>query len=92
MLFIDLSKIYDSVPGCVQCKVLKQYGVPKVMIGLLRSLHDGMEVEVTTHGCISPTINMTNGLRQGCTIASTLFALYLNFVIECWCDIVRIAV
>ena len=27
---------------------------------------------------------MTTGLHQGCTIAPTLFALYLNRVIECW--------
>ena len=32
----------------------------------------------------SPTINVTNGLCQGCTIAPKLFALYLNRVIECW--------
>ena len=26
---------------------------------------------------------ITDGLHQGCTIAPTLFALYLNWVIEC---------
>ena len=69
---------------CALWKILEQYGVPEVMIGLLRSLHDGMEAEVTIGGCTSATFSVTNGLRQGCTIAPTLFALYLNRVIECW--------
>ena len=84
MLFVDLRKAYDSVPRCALWKILEQYGVPEVMIGLLRSLHDGMEAEVTIGGCTSATFSVTNGLRQGCTIAPTLFALYLNRVIECW--------
>ena len=84
MLFVDLRKAYDSVPRCALWKILEQYGVPEVMIGLLRSLHDGMEAEVTIGGCTSATFSVTNRLRQGCTIAPTLFALYLNRVIECW--------
>ena len=90
MLLVDLRKAYDSVPRCALWKILEQYGVPEVMIGLLRSLYDGMEAEVTIGGCTSATFSVTNGLRQGCTIAPTLFALYLNRVIECWWDVVSL--
>jgi len=64
--------------------VLKQYGVPDVMIKLLRSLHDGMEVTVSS--CSSSPFNVVDGLHQGCTFTPTLFTLYLNRVIECWWD------
>jgi len=56
------------------------------MINLLRSLHDGMAAEVTISSFTSPSFSITNRLCQGCTIAPTLFALYLNQVIECWRD------
>ena len=69
MLFIDLSKVYDSVPRCALLKILEQLCVFKVMINLLRSLHDGIEAEVTVNSCTSSAFN------KGCTIAPTLFAL-----------------
>jgi len=47
MLFVDLRKAYDLVPRCAVWKILGQYGIPEVMVNLLRSLHDGMEAEVT---------------------------------------------
>jgi len=86
MLFVDLRKAYDLVPRCALWKVLGQYGIPEVMINLLRSLHNGMEAEVTISSLTSPSFRVTNGLHQGCTIAPILFALCLNCVIECWWD------
>jgi len=86
MLFVDLRKAYDLVPRCALWKVLGQYAIPEMMINLLRSLHDGMEAEVTISSFTSPSLSVTNGLRLGCTIAPKLFALNLNWVIECWWD------
>jgi len=54
------------------------------MVNLLRSLHDGMETKVTISSFTNLLFNVTNGLCQGYTIAPTLFALYLNWVIEHW--------
>jgi len=62
MLFVDLWKAHNSVPRCALWKVLKQYGVPDVMINLLRSLHDGMEVTISS--CSSSTFNVANGLHR----------------------------
>jgi len=60
-----------------------QHDVPEVMVNLLRSLHDGMEAEATNSSFTSPSFNVADGLCQDCTIAPTLLALYLNWVIEC---------
>ena len=46
------------------------------MIELIRSLHDGMSATVTVGGGRSEPFSVRNGLRQGCTIAPTLFILY----------------
>ena len=63
---------------------LAKYGVPDVMIELLRSLHDGMSATVTVGGGRSEPFLVQNGLRQGCTIAPTLFILYFGLVIDSW--------
>ena len=59
---------------------------PPPPVNIIQSLHDGMKAEVTVDGATTPEINVTNGLRQGCSIAPTLFNLYLNYVIEEWCQ------
>ena len=84
LLFIDLRKAYDSIPREALWQVLRKYGIPPTLVNIIRSLHDGMKTEVTMDGATTPEIEVTNGLRQGCTIAPTLFNLYFNFVIELW--------
>ena len=84
MLFVDLRKAYDSVPRQALWLVLQKYGIPPVLVNLIKSLHEGMTAEVRVDGATSPGIQVTNGLRQGCTIAPTLFNLYFNLVVEEW--------
>ena len=84
LLFVDLRKAYDSVPREALWVMLRKYSIPPVMVKLLQSLHDGMQAEVTIDGYVTPEIEVQNGLRQGCTIAPTLFNLYFNLVIESW--------
>ena len=50
LLFVDLRKAYDSIPRQAMWKVLAKYGVPQVMINLLRSLHKGMVGQVHDGG------------------------------------------
>ena len=84
MLFVDLRKAYDFVPQQALWLVLQKYGIPPVLVNLIKSLHEGMTAEVRVDGATSPGIQVTNGLRQGCTIAPTLFNLYFNLVVEEW--------
>ena len=51
---------------------------------LIESLHDGMKAEVTVDGATTPLIEVNNGLRQGCTIAPSLFKMYFSLVFEEW--------
>ena len=54
------------------------------MLSVVRSLHDGMKAEVTVDGQVAPDFEVSNGLRQGCVIAPTLFNLYFGLFIEQW--------
>ena len=68
LLFVDLRKAYDFVSRAALWCALRKYGVPDVMIELMRSLHDSMSATVAVgRGRLEPFL-VQNGLRQGCTI------------------------
>ena len=84
VLFVDQKKAYDSIPRSALRIVLQKLGVPPRMCGLVQSLHDGMEARVRVDGSVTESILVKNGLRQGCTLAPTLFSLYFSAVMADW--------
>ena len=86
LLFVDLCKAYDSVPRQALWCALRKYGILENLIELVHSFHESMSTTVTVCGEKSSSFPVTNGLRQGCIIAPTLFILYLDLVIRCWCS------
>ena len=66
-------------------KALRKYGLPPVVVRLVKSFHEDMSANLRIHGeALEGEIAVTNGLRQGCTMAPTLFNLYFNQVVEAW--------
>nr|VZI03353.1 unnamed protein product [Spirometra erinaceieuropaei] len=45
---------------------------------MVRQLHDGMMVRVTDNGAVSEAFAVTNGVKQGCVLAPTLFSLMFS--------------
>ena len=43
ILFIDLKKAYNSVPRAALWLVLAKYGVPDILISVIKSLHDNKQ-------------------------------------------------
>ena len=73
MLFVDLRKAYDSVPRQALWKVLEKCEVPPKLLSLVKSCHEGMCAEVRVGSTTTEEFEVRNGLRQGCTLAPTLF-------------------
>ncbi|VDM01585.1 unnamed protein product [Schistocephalus solidus] len=42
---------------------------------MVQQLHDGMTVRGTDNGMVSEAFAVTNGVMQGCALASTLFSI-----------------
>ena len=83
-IFVDLRKALDSVPREALWKVLGKLGVPEVLINIVKSFHENMTAQIRLDGELLEGIDVNNGLRQGCTIAPTLFNLYSCAVTERW--------
>jgi len=58
--------------------------VPDCLVDLLHSFYDGMAATVSVGGEDATPFEVKNGLRQGYTIAPTLFILYFEQVFQCW--------
>ena len=56
---------------------------------LVKSFHDHMKASVRMDGELLEEFEVTNGLRQGYTMAPTLFNLYACVVAEKWVERVK---
>ena len=83
ILFVDLKKVYDSIS---RNALWEKIGVPSTMLQIIKSFHDGMLVEVRVGASSTDSIEVKNGLRQGCTLAPTLFNIYYSAVVANWRD------
>nr|VZI53354.1 unnamed protein product [Spirometra erinaceieuropaei] len=48
---------------------------------MVRQLHDGMMARVTDDGAVSEAFAVTNGVKQGCVLAPTLFRLMFSAIL-----------
>lgn len=81
-VFIDFTKAFDTVSREGLWCVLKKYGVTDKVINLIKALHNGMQAQVAQGSTTSQGFAVTNGVKQGCVLAPTLFSLYLSAMLE----------
>ena len=75
--FIVLTKAYDSVDRTLLWTVLARYGVPQIMISVIRQVYDGMRACVRFDNRVcSRWFAVEQGLRQGCVFAPLLFNIF----------------
>ena len=75
MMFVDLTKAFDTVSRTGLWAILGKLGCPPRLVSIVRSFHDGMQARVTSAGETSQPFEVTNGVKQGCVMAPTLFSI-----------------
>ena len=83
-VYLDLKKAFDSVPRDALWQVLERFGIPPVLLAMIRSFHVDTRAAVTVKGRYSESFAVRNGVWQGCTIVPVLFNLYLCAVVDDW--------
>nr|VZI46780.1 unnamed protein product [Spirometra erinaceieuropaei] len=76
--FVDLTKAFDTVNREGLWKIMQKFGCPERFAQMVRQLHDGMMAQVTDNGAVSEAFAVTNGVKQGCVLAPTLFSLMFS--------------
>ena len=76
--FVDLTKAFDTVSREGLWKIMKKFGCPSKFITIVQQFHDGMMVKVMDDGEQSEAFPVTNGVKQGCVLAPTLFSMMFS--------------
>ena len=74
MTFVDLTKAFDTVSCEGLWKIMAKFGCP----AMVRQFHNGMLAKVQNDGEFSDPFPVTNGVKQGCVLASTLFSMMFS--------------
>ena len=75
LVFVDLTKAFDTVNRIGLWKILQKFGCPDKITALIASFHDGMQARVQENGDTSDPFQVSNGVKQGCVLAPTLFSI-----------------
>ena len=78
MTFVDLTKAFDTVSREGLWKMMEKFGCPAKFIAMVRQFHDGMLAKVQNDGEFSDPYPVTNWVKQGCVLASTLFSMMFS--------------
>nr|VZI50399.1 unnamed protein product [Spirometra erinaceieuropaei] len=78
---VDLMKVFDTVKRERLWKIMQKFGCPERFTQMVRQLHDGMMARVTNNGAVSEAFAVTNGVKQRCVLAPTLFSLMFSVML-----------
>ena len=86
MVFIDLTKAFDSVNRTRLWKLLvAKVGCPDTFVDVIRSFHDSMMVSyclVSDQATESDAFTVSNGTKQGCVMAPILFSIIFSIMLQ----------
>ncbi|BHF73436.1 hypothetical protein SprV_0401651700 [Sparganum proliferum] len=76
--FVHLTKAFDTVNSEGLWKTMQKFACPERFTQMLRRLQNDMMARVTDNGAVSEALAVTNGVKQGCVLASTHFSLMFS--------------
>ena len=82
LIFIDLTKAFDSVNRPGLRAVLSRVGCPDKFVKIVQSFHDGMLASVFDGGSASSTFSVSCGTKQGCVLAPLLFSVFFAMLLH----------
>ena len=80
--FIDLTKAFDLVSRAGLFRILSKIGCPPKLHSLIESFHNNMQGTVQFNGSTSEPFNISNGVKQGCVLAPTLFGIFFALLLK----------
>ena len=80
-MFLDLTKVFDTVPRPMLWGILSKFGCPSKFLAVLRSLHEGARTSLVQSEEKFEWLPVAAGVRQGCVLASVNFNLFTAAVV-----------
>lgn len=84
MVFVDLTKAYDTVPIKKLFDVLESSPINITLVKAVKNLYKNAFSRVKIGNDLTTQFNVNKGLRQGCSMSPILFNIYLDATLEQW--------
>ncbi|XP_039386731.1 uncharacterized protein LOC120401127, partial [Mauremys reevesii] len=81
-IFVDLTKAFDNVSREGLWRIMSKFGCPDRFILMVRQFHDSMTARVLDDREASEAFPVTNGVKQGCVLAPTLFSIMFSAMLS----------
>ncbi|XP_017668058.1 PREDICTED: uncharacterized protein LOC108496141, partial [Lepidothrix coronata] len=78
--FVDLTKAFDTVSRKGLWQILEGLGCPPKFLKMIISLHEDQHGQVRYGNALSEPFLITNGVKQGCVLAPTLFTVFFSMM------------
>ena len=82
MTFVDLIKAFDTDCREGLWKIMAKVCCPAKFIAMVWQFHDGMLPRIQNDGKFSDPFPVTNGVKQGCVLAATLFSMMFSVMLS----------
>ena len=79
---VFFTKAFDTVNREALWLILGKLGCPEKLISILKLFHHDMKTTLNIGGKLAEPFTVENGVKQGDTLAPTLFALYFSMVFQ----------
>ena len=63
-------------------KILSRLGCPPKFLATIRQLHEGQRGQVKQNGTLSDSFPISNGVKQGCVLAPSLFSIFFSMMLR----------
>ena len=80
--FVDLTKAFDTVSRDGLWKILMHLGCPPKFLAMICQLHEGQRGQVKQNGTLLDSFPISNGVKQGCVLASSLFSIFFSMMLR----------
>ena len=80
--FVDLTKTFDIVSRDGLWKILVRLGCPLKFLTIFRHLHESQQGQMKHNGSLSGSFPVSNGVKQGCVLAPTLFSIFFSIMLR----------
>ena len=80
--FIDFKKAFDCVHRPSVWNILRSYGIPDKIIGIIQNFYKDSRCAVRADGQQGEWFQIVTGVRQGCLLSPLIFLLVVDWILK----------